>query len=193
MGAAAAVSAQTILVNYVDALKKAKYAQGAKSSFDATTNAVSKLLDRFKLFGACAAALKSALTVAGGGPKAAKVTKEILLSTQPAAWLPPPSFPLPKAGPLRATRKRPIATMQQSSQPESTPDKDFVVSDNHTDSSTDSEEESQPGSGTAPDQVNLTDQDEDEDDDSDDEVTHFDCSHLTCWHPPDRAPACHRT
>jgi hypothetical protein len=172
VGAAAAVSAQTILVNYVDALKKAKYAQGAKSSFDATTNAVSKLLDRFKLFGACAAALKSALTVAGGGPKAAKVIKEILLSTQPAARLPPPSFPLPNAGQLRATRKRALATMQ-SSEPESTPDEDFVVPDNHTDSSSDSEEESQPGSGTAPDQVNLTDQDDDKDDDSDDEVTHF--------------------
>ena len=82
----------------------------------------------------------------------------------------------------------------QCSRQESTADKAFVVSDNHnTDSSTDDEEESQSGSGTAPDQVNPTDQDEDEDDDSDDEVTHFDCSHLTCWHPPDRAPACHRT
>ena len=66
MGASAAVSTQTCLVNYMDALKKAKYVQGAKSSFDATTNAVSKLLDRFKLFGACAAALKSALTVQVG-------------------------------------------------------------------------------------------------------------------------------
>ena len=170
MGASAAVSTQTCLVNYMDALKKAKYVQGAKSSFDATTNAVSKLLDRFKLFGACAAALKSALTVQGGGPKAATVAKEVLLSTQPAARLPPPSFPLPKAGQPRTTRKRPIATMQCSQQ-ESTADKDFVVSDNHTDSSSDSEEKSQPGSGTAPDQVNPTDQDEDEDDD-DEKVPH---------------------
>ena len=192
MGASAAVSTQTCLVNYMDALKKAKYVQGAKSSFDATTNAVSKLLDRFKLFGACAAALKSALTVPEGGPKAATVAKEVLLSTQPAALWGAPPFPLPKAGQPRTTRKRALATMQ-SSEPESTADKDFVVSDDHTDSSSDSEEKSVPGSGTAPDQVNLTDQDDDKDDDSDDEVTHFDCSHLTCWHPPDRAPACHRT
>ena len=186
MGALAAVSTQTCLVNYMDALKKAKYVQGAKSSFDATTNAVSKLLDRFKLFGACAAALKSALTVQGGGPKAATVAKEVL-PPKPAALLGPPPFPLPKASQPMATRKRQFATMQCTADPA------FVVSDNHSDSSTDSEEESRPGSGTAPDQVNLTDQDEDEDDDSDDEVTHFDCSHLTCWHPPDRAPACHRT
>ena len=172
MGAAAAVSAQTILVNYVDALKKAKYAQGAKSSFDATTNAVSKLLDRFKLFGACAAALKSALTVQGGGPKAATVAKEVLLSTQPAALWGAPPFPLPKAGPPMATRKRQLATMQSSGQ-KSTADEDFVLPDDHnTDSSTDDEEESQSGSGTAPDQVNPTDQDEDEDDDDDEKVPH---------------------
>ena len=171
MGALAAVSTQTGLVNYVDALKKAKYVQGAKSSFDATTNAVSKLLDRFKLFGACAAALKSALTLPGGGPKAATVAKDVLLP-KPAALFGPPSFPLPKAGPPMATRKRQLATMQSSGQ-KSTADKDFVVSDNHnTDSSTDDEEESQSGSGTAPDQVNPTDQDEDEDDDDDEKVPH---------------------
>ena len=169
MGALAAVSTQTCLVNYMDALKKAKYVQGAKSSFDATTNAVSKLLDRFKLFGACAAALKSALTVQGGGPKAATVAKDVLLP-KPAALFGPPSFPLPKAGPPMATRKRQLATMQSSGR-KSTADEDFVVPDSHTDSSTDDEEESQSGSGTAPDQVNPTDQDEDEDDD-DEKVPH---------------------
>ena len=153
MGALAAVNCQTKLLAYVDALKKAKYDRGAKSSFDATTNAVSKLLDRFKLFGACAAALKSALALPEGGPKAATVTKEVLLPT-PAALLPPPSK-VPKAVQPTRQGKRQLATMQaRNSVPASAPDEDFVVSDNHTDSSTDSDVDSQPGSSTATGQVN---------------------------------------